>query len=214
MRSNRLFTGFPPHTRLFNLPRHPINDLPSELLILIFQFYTLNEPSAQLGAGITSSSKAISLGRVCRLWRSVTLRVPELWSNIVIASTNGFRKYRKALSLHLEHLKGSLVSLRLGMVILGSNQLSREIETLLLLLSNYSSQFRAIHVPIMFGEMWDMLKIHTAPSNCAIESLSFCLPLEELQLSQLARTLHRSNLSHLRHFTLPGFVQMPGDYVI
>ncbi|TDL13631.1 hypothetical protein BD410DRAFT_735089 [Rickenella mellea] len=59
--------------------RNYINDLPFELLAKIFLFclpITFPRPSRR--------EAPLLLGRVCRVWRSVSLHTPQLWAQIIL----------------------------------------------------------------------------------------------------------------------------------
>ncbi|KAL0066780.1 hypothetical protein AAF712_006172 [Marasmius tenuissimus] len=100
---------------------HPINQIPIELLILIFKhtiYQSLGGHSVHFDPIRPESTfPANKLSSICRRWRTLALSTPDLWSDISINSLEAFERchlgWLDALKLHLERSKDSPIGIAL-----------------------------------------------------------------------------------------------------
>lgn len=76
--------------------------LPTELLTLIFSFCSANEDYNLEYPEVSSTSPPLTLTWACRLWRSLAISMPELWTTFSLRSPNSsYAREEDALLLEL-----------------------------------------------------------------------------------------------------------------
>ena len=151
--------------------RCPINDLPPEILILIFKEYCN-------AWGPTSNVllPELRLTQVCQYWRSITTTLPDLWTKIVASPRTPFH----VIPTYLERSQALFLDVNIDLRYEASDGTRRE-QTLKTWNAIKLSAFR-----------WRRLNLHIGPQL----ALAISNDLRELDLPVLEE-LHLSSGSHI-----------------
>ncbi|KAK1224833.1 hypothetical protein PQX77_012246 [Marasmius sp. AFHP31] len=200
--------------KTFNLP-HPINRIPTELLILIFKHTIYQSPG---GHSVhfdrirpKSTFPAGKLSSICHRWRILALSTPDLWSYISISSLEPFKYCRlgwlDALKLHLERSRDSPLALALGMDLfpMSVSDLLPFLD-LLGVITPHSRRLRSLKVARLNVVMWTTLRLSKASH---LETLSFVATRQNV--IALNRSISRSSFPRLQELCAVVYADLSSD---
>ncbi|KIY71755.1 hypothetical protein CYLTODRAFT_486874 [Cylindrobasidium torrendii FP15055 ss-10] len=168
----------------------PMESVPAELLIMIFEYLNLDARPT------TIDSDIVRLGHVCRRWRAVTHALPAWWACFrVIVTRRSSHRSLAALDFWLQRSKGEMLDVRMERVLAYS-------ET-----DHPSNPVYAYGTRPWAAEMLKVLLTHSARWR----DMTFAIPMDKFD-PFFRYNNERRNLPNIRTFIVygPG-LPMPSD---